>query len=125
MKFTLETNVEANLVRAYGPGEISIKDRIHRQSLILTADKIVTDWSPQGVESVTQQDMQSVLDLSPEIVVLGTGDTLVFPDPEIMEIMGFVLGRGIGFEVMDTAAACRTYNILIHEGRRAVAALLL
>jgi len=122
MRFTLETNAEANLVRAYGPGEISINDRVLKQSLILTADAIVPDWRPQGVESITRGDIERVLELGPEIIVLGTGDELAFPD---REIMAFVLGRGIGFEVMDTPAACRTYNILIHEGRRAAAALLL
>ena len=122
MRFTLETNPEANLVRAYGPGEISVRDLIVRDNVILTADEILTDWRPRDVASIDSEDMERVLSLSPEIIVLGTGDALVFPDKEIM---AFVLGRGVGFEVMDTAAACRTYNILIHEGRRAAAALLL
>lgn len=122
MRFTLETNSEANLVRAYGPGEISVKDRIIKQSLILTADELVPDWGPREIGSMTRRDMERVLTLRPEIVVLGTGQSLVFPDKEIM---AFVLGQGIGFEVMDTPAACRTYNILIHEDRRAAAALLL
>lgn len=122
MRFTLETNTETNLVRGYGPGEISVKDQIIRQSLILTADQIVLDWTRQTVESITRQDMERVLELRPEIIVLGTGDSLVFPSQKIMAL---VLGQGIGLEVMNTPAACRTYNILIHEGRQVAAALLL
>ena len=121
MRFTLENNTEMNVVRAYGPGEISVRDQVITRSLILTASELVADWAPQTIDAVTELDMRRVLTHDPEVIVLGTGESLVFPHKNIMT---FVLQRGVGLEVMDTPAACRTYNVLVHEGRRVAAALL-
>jgi uncharacterized protein len=74
------------------------------------------------VDELQHDHFDSVLVLEPEVVILGTGASLTFPD---MALMSRFMEQGIGFEVMDTTAACRTYNILVNEGRRVVAAVLL
>ena len=121
MKFHQEMTV-ANTVSGWRPGEIIVGDRVMRNSFILTAEAIISPWSGRSVQTLTLQDMAPVLELAPTIILLGTGACIDFPSAELSAT---ILSRGIGFEVMDTPAACRTYNILVHEGRPVVAALIL
>jgi uncharacterized protein len=109
-------------VRAYSPGEVRIGDTVIRRSCLLRADRLVTDWRPQTLNEVAAEDLHAILALEPEIVVLGSGTKQRFPRPDLIHEL---LARGIGCEVMDTGAACRTYNVLVSEERRVVAALLL
>jgi uncharacterized protein len=108
-------------VRAYSTGEVRIGERSLQHSCLLRADRIEA-WRPQRLSQLTLQDWEPVFELQPEIVVLGSGSAQRFPDSRLMAA---VLARGIGLEVMDTGAACRTYNILVTEDRPVVAALLL
>ena len=109
------------LIRGYGDGVIIIGNRQFARSLILTRDSLVADWRPQHVAELLQDDFAPILELRPEVLVLGTGNTLQFPSPALTARL---LQTGIGVEIMDTAAACRTYNILLSEQRNVVAALL-
>lgn len=95
---------------------------ILQRSFIITADQIVTDWLPQQVEEITITHIDSVLALMPAVILLGTGQRLRFPSPNIL---AHSQQHRVGMEVMDTAAACRTYNILAAEGRNVAAALLM
>ncbi len=122
MKLTDEKIAGINLVRSYAPGEIRIGETVIRSSCLVKADQLVSDWRPQTIAELSVADLDAVLAMKPELVVLGSGPRQQFPAPEIL---GAVLSRGIGCEVMDTGAACRTYNILASEGRTVVAALLL
>jgi uncharacterized protein len=121
MKLTDETLAGINLVRAHAPGEIRVGETVIRHSCLLRADRI-EQWRPQTLDALTMTDLESIFAMQPEIVVLGTGTRQRFPDAKWM---GAVLARGIGCEVMNTGAACRTYNVLVSEDRRVVAALLL
>ncbi len=120
MQFTLETHSQANLVRAYGRSELRIGETRVRASCIVTADRLITDWAPQSVEALTPEHLAQILDLEPQIVLLGTGPRQSFPPAGIRALLA---GRGIGLEVMDLGAACRTFNILVQEERRVAAAL--
>ena len=122
MKLTDDRIAGANLVRAYSAGEIRVGDTVLRRSCLISADQLIADWRPQSIDELTLADLDAVLELAPEIVVLGTGTRQRFPS---MKLIGEVLSRGVGCEVMDTAAACRTYNVLASEDRRVVAALLM
>jgi uncharacterized protein len=122
MKLTDETNRGLHLVQAYSPGEVRTGARVLHRSCILRADRVLEDWRPQTLNQLSIADLQPLFDLDPEIIVLGSGRSQRFPDPALMAA---VLSRGIGLEVMDTGAACRTYNILVTESRQVVAALLL
>ena len=121
MKLTDDTLAGINLVRAHAPGEIRVGEIVIRESCLLSADRLGS-WRPQTLEELTPEDLQSVFEFNPEIVVLGTGTKQKFPDARLL---GAVLAKGIGCEVMNTAAACRTYNVLVSEDRRVVAALIL
>ncbi len=122
MKFTRESTEGINLVRAYTSRDITVQNQVMGTSFILAPTQIVQDWRPRTVGELKIQDFDVVLELEPEIILLGTGAMLEFPDRKIMSNM---LEHGIGFEVMDTGAACRTYNILVQEDRAVVAALLI
>ena len=122
MKLTDDRIAGANLVRGYSVGEVRIGDTVLRRSCVISPEQLIADWRPQSIDELTLPDLEVVLELAPEIVVLGTGTRQRFPS---MELIGAVLSRGIGCEVMDTAAACRTYNVLASEDRRVVAALLM
>ncbi|MFL6619671.1 MAG: Mth938-like domain-containing protein [Povalibacter sp.] len=120
MKLTDNSRAAINVVRAYAPGEIRVGEDVMRQSFLLSADRLVTDWRPQSVTELRIEDLQPIFELDPEIVVLGSGTRQKFPEHSLL---AQILSRGIGCEVMDTGAACRTYNVLVSEDRRAVAAL--
>jgi uncharacterized protein len=122
MKLTDDTIGGIQLVRAYNPGELRINETIVRSSCLLRADKLVTDWRPQSLAELTQEDLDAIFALDPEIIVLGSGTRQKFP---AQSLLARILSRGIGCEVMDTGAACRTYNVLVSEDRRVVAALFL
>ena len=121
MKLTDESTRGIHLVRAYAPGEVRVGERVVQRSCLLRADGI-EDWRPQTLSELSLPDFEPIFALQPEIIVLGSGSTQRFPDSALLAA---VWSRGIGLEVMDTGAACRTYNILATEDRRVVAALLL
>jgi uncharacterized protein len=108
-------------IEAYGPEGIRIAGRTLRTGLILTPEVLVEDWGPDEPSALDADHLIPLLDLKPELILLGTGATQRFPEPDIYYQ---VLRLGIGFEIMDTGAACRTYNILVAEGRRVVAGLM-
>ena len=93
-----------------------------RSHLIVSAEKIIRDWRPPPPEDLSPVDFEPALAPEPDIVILGTGETLLRPKLDLMALMA---ERGIGLEIMDTPAACRTYNVLLHEGRAVVAALFI
>jgi uncharacterized protein len=112
----------ANAIRAYDQGYIIVNNQFIRQSVIVTPERIITDWPPQCFAELQAVHLEWLFELQPEIVLLGTGARQQFPHPRLTYPL---LGRGVGVEVMDTAAACRTYNFIMAEGRRVAAALLM
>jgi uncharacterized protein len=122
MRLTDDRTGTALLVRSYAPGEVRVGDRVLQRSCVISAERLVDDWRPQTLDELTAADLEAIFALQPEIVVLGSGPRQRFPDPRLLAT---IMERGIGCEVMDTGAACRTYNVLVSEARRAVAALLL
>ena len=122
MKIELDSNVSGkNKVNAYSSEGLLIGDVLYQASIVLTPDQIVSDWPPQRFTDLAAQHFMPVVALSPEIVLLGTGKQLLFPD---MEILLPLVNENIGYEIMDTGAACRAFNFLMGEGRNVVAALL-
>ena len=122
MKMALDGAVGVNTIKAYEPGRVQIRDRYFSTSLIVLRDQLLADWQARSAVGLRAADLEPVLDKRPEVLILGTGETQVFPDPAtFVTLMDF----GIGFEVMDTAAAARTFNVLAGEGRRLAAILYL
>ena len=122
MHFAPEDCNSELMIRACDDGQVTIGARSYQHSLILTPERVIPDWQPRQVTDITEQDFDNILTLQADIILLGTGTRLCFPSARLR---AYVLATGTGLEVMDTAAACRTYNILLSESRRVVAALLL
>jgi uncharacterized protein len=122
MKFTLEASSRVNLIRAYSSQEIRIGERRLQASCIVTADRLIADWAPASFAELTPAHVEAILGLQPELVLLGTGPTQRFPPASVRSAF---TARGVGLEVMNLGAACRTFNILVQEERRVVAALFL
>jgi uncharacterized protein len=110
-----------NTFTGYGNGYVEVNAKRYHESIVVSADRIVTDWPAASVEALSADHMAAIVELKPELVVLGTGAKFQFPEAKILAP---VYKAGIGVEVMDTPAACRTYNILLGEGRAVVAALI-
>ena len=121
MKFTLDRPGTLHVVRGYAPGLLRVGEREFTRSVIVSAQTLVADWPPQHVGELTAADFDPVLALEPQVLLLGSGARQVFPAPELLARL---YAARIGVEVMDTGAACRTYNVLVGEGRAVVAALM-
>lgn len=122
LKLHPQITPNSNTVTGYGPDYIEVNRIRHVRSVILAVDAPVQAWRPAALEDVAAHDLAPVLALEPELVLLGTGAEQRFPGPELAAVL---VQAHIGFEIMDTGAACRTFNILVAEGRRVVGALLL
>jgi uncharacterized protein len=146
MQFNLEIDHSRYAIRSYGPGEVTVtiprnsedpapgaldaigpdssrvRQEVLTRSTIITPTRLVRDWPPQSFGDLAPSHMDIILELAPEIVLLGSGNSLLWPDAAIVAPLA---AAGIGYEIMNTAAACRTYNILMGDGRRVAAALLM
>ena len=121
MQINREEETAANAITAYSAGEICIRDRVFHASLILTRDTVIADWKAAPVDRLGIDDFERMFELAPEVVILGTGSKQSMPPPELFAAFA---ARGIGLEVMDTGAACRTYNLLLAEYRAVAVALI-
>lgn len=122
MKLHLSQNARRNAFTAYGQGYVAVNGVRYETSLIVMPDRIAEAWNVRSIELLVQDNIEPLAALKPELVLLGTGDVLRFPDPRLLVSL---TQAGIGAEVMDTRAACRTYNILAEEGRNVAAALII
>jgi uncharacterized protein len=121
MKLDLDAN-NGNLIRSFADDQVLVGHTFFREPVIVSMDSIIADWAPPPVESLSLADLRAALDLEPEVILLGTGPTQRRPPAAATAA---VLRLGVGIEVMNTAAACRTYNVLASEYRRVVAALFI
>ena len=120
----LHSTVTAGLlaITAYDAGSIAVNGRPLTKSFLLMPQRLIEEWPPVSFDSLTEADLQAVADLNCPVVLLGTGARQRFPAPMLMRPL---IERRIGVEVMDSYAACRTYNILMAEGRDVAAALII
>jgi uncharacterized protein len=121
MRFAQDSTSGINVIRAYGNGEIRVNENVYRGALILSATTVIVDANIQNLDDLLGQGLARTLALEPELVLLGTGARQIFP---AASFGAQFLRAGIGFEVMDTSAACRTFNVLVGEQRRVAAMLL-
>ena len=122
MQLTLENPDFRYSLRGVNAEGIQVNERRLAHSFILTPNQLIEDWSPRQISELTATDMEAILALAPSVVLLGTGMRLLFPS---QSVLAACLTRGIGIEVMDNAAAARTFNVLATEGRKVVASFLL
>jgi uncharacterized protein len=121
MRFTQDSTSATNLVRAYGSGELRVNDRVYRTAVIVSASAVEAAPDIRSMEDLVRLDPSRILAQGPEVVLLGTGPRQIFP---AASFRAQFLSAGIGVEVMDTGAACRTFNVLVAEQRRVVALLM-
>lgn len=136
MQFSQELSYASYTIRSYSEGEINIvspfdqsatepetpTEEVLTESFIMTPQRLIRNWPPQSVAEICAEHLQTVEHLSPEVLIIGSGVSLEFPD---FGLTTDLMEKGIGVEVMDTAAACRTYNVLMHEGRKVALALVM
>lgn len=122
LKLHLSAFSEQNIFTGYGAGYVLVNRKRHERNLVVMPDRIIEDWAATTFDQLAAEHFDFLLSLQPEMVLFGTGARLRFPHPKLTKNL---IGSGIGVEVMDTSAACRTYNILTDEGRRVAAALLI
>ena len=131
MKITLEQTGAIYTLHSYRDGLIMVRPPkaapndeealLRLDHSCLVSGRVLDDkWEPQTLSELSEPHLQPVAELQPEVVLIGTGARLVQPSSEQRIAL---IKLGIGHEVMDTAAACRTYNVLVAEGRKVVAAL--
>lgn len=121
MKFERDPADGRNTFTGYGAGYVEVNGKRYSSSLVVSGDRLVVDWPAGSVDALAADHLAAILELKPEVAILGTGSAFRFPDPARLAPLH---QARIGVEVMDTPAACRTYNILLAEGRGVVAALI-
>ncbi|KZE30049.1 Mth938-like domain-containing protein [Crenobacter luteus] len=115
-----QSKLNGNLFTGYGDGFVLINAERHEGSLVVTADS-VAPWAPASFEALEAEHFAAIAALAPEVVLFGSGKTIRFPHPRLTAAL---TEHGVGVDVMDTQAACRTFNILMAEDRKVVALLL-
>lgn len=108
------------MVRSVTADGIRIGERLFSQTVGLFVDSVIADWDDKAVDQLGESDFADLLAKQPEVIVLGTGRENIFPPRDLVFAMA---RRQVGFEVMDTAAAARTFNVLVSEGRQVAAVL--
>lgn len=108
-------------IQAYDIGQITVNEKVYYESLVLSAELIISPWPVTSLSQLQAQHLQFIITLQPDVLLLGTGEKQIFPD---FSILGQFAEQGIGVEVMNTGALCRTFNILVAEDRNVVAAVI-
>lgn len=109
------------IITGYEPGCVFINNDPYPQSIIVNPESLICPWEVNEISDLNETTLSAIFEDRPEIVILGTGESLVLPEPKIIAL--FAQHR-IGLEFMNTSAACRTYGILIAESRKATAAII-
>ncbi|MBL8498876.1 hypothetical protein ABF87_07685 [Nitrosomonas sp. JL21] len=122
MKLHLANFNHQNIFTGYGDGYVLINQIRYEKNLIVLPELLIEDWAVASVSQLEFQHLEKVLVHAPEIIILGTGDKHRFPAQALLHQLA---QSRIAIEIMDTRACCRTYNILVEEGRRVAAALFI
>lgn len=121
MKLQAERPQGRNAITSYGPGVVTINGEAHHASLLVAHDRAPIAWPVPTIDELKSEHLHG-LETNADVVLLGTGARQRFPSPDVLRPL---IDKRIGVEVMDTAAACRTYNVLLAEGRAVAAALII
>lgn len=121
MKLYADSRPTFHVVTALGPGYVAVDAQRYERSLLLLPDSVDPAWGPAHPDALTAAHLAPLAGIGCDVVLLGTGERQRFPGPAVLRPL---IDARIGVEVMDTHAACRTYNILVAEGRKVAAALI-
>lgn len=124
MEFALDQGSASYRIKSYQNGMITIFKQTESEDLthpfVIMPEKLIYPWSPKTFEELSSEDFQAFLEFKPQVILLGTGEKMRFLKAELFASLA---QNNIGIEVMTTAAACRTYTVLMSEGRNVAAAL--
>ena len=121
MKLQSDPHSGANTITGYGDGYVEINQIPYAHAVLLSSDGAISAWPVESFDSLKASDFDPMITLKPELILIGTGSRQRFPKPELLKSL---ISAKIGFEIMDSQAACRTYNILAGEGRQVLLALI-
>ncbi|MBU3620623.1 MTH938/NDUFAF3 family protein [Polynucleobacter sp. CS-Odin-A6] len=121
MKLQSDPHSGANTITGYGDGYVEINRTPYSHAVLLSSDGEILEWAVKSFDELSVGDFSQMAALKPELILIGTGTRQRFPKPELLKTL---IEAKIGFEVMDSQAACRTYNILVGEGRQVLLALI-
>ncbi len=121
MKLQSDPHSGANTITGYVDGYIEINKIPFSHAVLLSSDGEILEWPVKSFEELSPADFSQMASLKPELIIIGTGKRQRFPKPELLKTL---IDAKLGFEVMDSQAACRTYNILVGEGRQVLLALI-
>ena len=122
MKLTFDANTSVNLIRRYSATELVVGAVTLNRPCVVTVGRILDDWPLVSIQSLTAEELKPILDLEPEVILLGTGERQVFPPASLL---AFCAAQRIALEPMDLGAACRTFNVLVQEDRRVAGAFVI
>jgi len=122
MKFSEDKIQQGYYISGYEPGVILVNGNPKTQSFIISDTRLIEGWAPGHIDALRAEHLELLIELQPELVILGTGAVLKFPS---MGHYARLIEQNIGVEIMDSDAACRTYNILLGEGRKVVAGIII
>lgn len=122
MKFSEDYAIGTNVIRSFTDSSIDINNKSYSNSLIVGNKLLITDWGISHIEELTHENWQQLVQHKPEVILIGTGKSLIFPHPSSYAP---AIELGIGVEFMDSGAACRTYNVLVSEDRAVIAGIIL
>ena len=123
MKIELDSeNPASNKIISYSDDSFTLKNKVINSNIVISNDRLIENWSVTSYENLALQHIDSIIEWHPEIILLGTGKESGFQN---YELLTYLSSKNIGLEIMNTGAACRSYNLLIDEGRNVVACLFL
>ena len=122
MKFSEDYAIGTNVIRSFTDSTIDVNNKTYNKSLIISSHLLIDDWVISHIDDMKTEHWQELIQHKPEVILIGTGTSLVFPHPSIYAP---AIDMGIGVEFMDSKAACRTYNVLVSEDRSVLAGIIL
>jgi uncharacterized protein len=122
VKLTEHRNEHQFFVRRADATSVTVIDRALTKSFVIGTDALSEDFPYSKPDQLDEAAIETIARMKPEVVLLGTGNRIVFPPQRFLATL---LKRGVGLETMDSAAAARTFNVLVGEGRKAVAVFLI
>jgi len=122
MKFSEDYAIGTNVIRSFTDSTIEVNNKAYSNSLVVSNNLLIDDWGIKHIDEMSLKNWQDLLQHKPEVILMGTGKSLVFPHPSSYAP---AIEQGIGVEFMDSGAACRTYNVLVSEDRFVIAGIIL
>ncbi len=122
MELTKDTIQGKYQITGYEPGIVYVNQQAYKHSLMIMPDIIITDWQVDSISKLSKDHIEQILSYHPQVVLLGTGEKLIFPNSILLTPL---YKQDIGVEVMNTPAVCRTYSLLMAEGRKVLAGIII